>query len=100
MGAMARQGPHHVAQKSTNTGVSHFRTSWSKFESVTSKIALLAINSSSCVSAASQPKQSQAGFILTLVLDAPDLPNHDWIVCGGSHSVNVTSVTRQFFGVT
>src|SRR5450432_2677790 len=43
MGAIARQGPHHVAQKSTRTGVSDFRTSWSKFASVTSTIPLPAI---------------------------------------------------------
>src|SRR5271167_102232 len=40
MGAMARQGPHHVAQKSTSTGLSDFKTSWSKFASVTSTIPL------------------------------------------------------------
>src|SRR5580698_4797816 len=40
MGAMARQGPHHVAQKSTRTGLSDFKTSWSKFASVTSTIPL------------------------------------------------------------
>src|SRR6478752_3655181 len=44
MGARARQGPHQAAQKSTNTGCSDFRTSWSKFASVTSKIPLLAIS--------------------------------------------------------
>src|SRR5438876_8462207 len=43
MGAMARQGPHQAAQKSTSTGVSDFRTSWSKFESVTSTIPFPAI---------------------------------------------------------
>src|SRR5438477_5847193 len=43
IGAMARQGPHQAAQKSTNTGVSDFRTSWSKFESVTSTIPFPAI---------------------------------------------------------
>src|SRR4029077_14931218 len=43
MGARARQGPHHVAQKSTSTGVSDFKTSWSKFASVTSTIPLPAI---------------------------------------------------------
>src|SRR5258708_1427371 len=43
IGAIARQGPHQVAQKSTNTGVSDFNTSASKFASVTSTIALLAI---------------------------------------------------------
>src|SRR6266567_6392799 len=43
IGAMARQGPHQAAQKSTSTGVSDFRTSWSKFESVTSTIPFPAI---------------------------------------------------------
>src|SRR6195256_44317 len=43
MGAMARHGPHHEAQKSTSTGWSDFRTSWSKFASFTSRIASLAI---------------------------------------------------------
>src|SRR6266849_179160 len=43
MGAKARQGPHQAAQKSTKTGVSDFKTSWSKLVSVTSKIELLAI---------------------------------------------------------
>src|SRR5580700_4846069 len=43
MGAMARQGPHHVAQKSTSTGLSDFSTSWSKFASVTSTIPLPAM---------------------------------------------------------
>src|ERR1700685_2545780 len=44
MGAMARQGPHQVAQKSTRTGLSDFRTSWSKFAAVTSTIPLPAIS--------------------------------------------------------
>src|SRR5205807_10004887 len=43
MGAMARQGPHQVAQKSTSTGFSDFKTSASKFASVTSTIPLPAI---------------------------------------------------------
>src|ERR1035441_4269457 len=43
MGAMARQGPHQVAQKSTRPGLSDFKTSWSKFASVTSTIPLPAI---------------------------------------------------------
>src|ERR1700733_9479271 len=43
MGASARHGPHHVAQKSTRTGVSDFKTSWSKFASVTSTIPLPAM---------------------------------------------------------
>src|SRR5271168_785568 len=43
MGAIARQGPHHVAQKSSSTGLSDFKTSWSKFASVTSTIPLPAI---------------------------------------------------------
>src|ERR1700690_98934 len=45
---MARQGPHHVAQKSTSTGLSDFNTSWSKFASVTSTIPLPAIFSPRC----------------------------------------------------
>src|SRR5690242_6191504 len=43
MGAMARHGPHQAAQKSTNTGVSDFSTSLSKFASVTSIIPFAAI---------------------------------------------------------
>ncbi|SPE44175.1 hypothetical protein SBA7_300018 [Candidatus Sulfotelmatobacter sp. SbA7] len=43
IGARARQGPHHVAQKSTRTGVSDLSTSWSKFESVTSMMPFAAI---------------------------------------------------------
>src|SRR5882672_232718 len=43
MGAIARQGPHQVAQKSISTGLSDFNTSASKFASVTSTIELLAI---------------------------------------------------------
>src|SRR5216683_1213323 len=43
MGAIARQGPHQAAQKSSRTGVSDFRTSWSKFASLTSIIPLPAI---------------------------------------------------------
>src|SRR5579859_7294271 len=43
MGAIARHGPHQVAQKSTRTGLSDFKTSWSKFASVTSTIPLPAI---------------------------------------------------------
>src|SRR3989338_897791 len=35
-GAIILHGPHHTAQKSTNTGLSDFRTSVSKFASVTS----------------------------------------------------------------
>src|SRR5580700_6603566 len=49
MGAMARHGPHQVAQKSTSTGLSDFKTSWSKFASVTSTIPLPAIYLSSVV---------------------------------------------------
>src|SRR5438876_11847634 len=36
IGAIIRQGPHHVAQKSTSTGLSAFRTAVSKSLSVTS----------------------------------------------------------------
>src|SRR5258708_16054665 len=43
MGVRAGQGPHQVAQKSTRTGLSDFRTSWSKFASVTSTIPFPAI---------------------------------------------------------
>src|ERR1700724_534445 len=49
MGAIARQGPHQVAQKSTRTGLSDFSTSWSKFASVTSRIPLPAMFSFSYV---------------------------------------------------
>src|SRR5205807_1453131 len=49
MGAIARQGPHQVAQKSTRTGLSDFSTSWSKFASVTSTIPLPAMFSFSYV---------------------------------------------------
>src|ERR1700730_5833374 len=41
---MARQGPHHAAQKSINTGLSDFNTSESKLASVTSTMPLLAIH--------------------------------------------------------
>src|SRR4029077_8190953 len=44
IGAMARQGPHHAAQKSINTGLSDFNTSESKLASVTSTMPLLAIH--------------------------------------------------------
>src|ERR1700722_12351839 len=44
IGAIARQGPHQAAQKSSNTGLSDFNTSESKFASVTSTRALLAIH--------------------------------------------------------
>src|SRR5215471_1629531 len=46
MGAIARHGPHQAAQKSTKTGVSDFKTSWSKFWSVTSTIPAAAMLSS------------------------------------------------------
>src|SRR5438309_5158301 len=49
IGAIARQGPHQVAQKSTRTGLSDFSTSWSKFASVTSTIPLPAMFSFSYV---------------------------------------------------
>src|SRR4029077_11222502 len=38
MGAIARHGPHQVAQKSISTGLSDFNTSASKFASATSTI--------------------------------------------------------------
>src|SRR5450755_1987849 len=44
IGAIARQGPHQAAQKSTSTGLSDFSTSESKLASVTSTVALLAIH--------------------------------------------------------
>src|ERR1022692_2220614 len=44
IGAMARQGPHQAAQKSSSTGLSDFNTSESKLASVTSTRALLAIH--------------------------------------------------------
>src|ERR1700693_51367 len=44
MGAIARHGPHHAAQKSTSTGLSDFNTSESKLASVTSTVALLTIH--------------------------------------------------------
>src|SRR5271165_2593096 len=44
MGAMARQGPHQAAQKSSSTGLSDFNTSESKLASVTSTVVLLAIH--------------------------------------------------------
>src|ERR1700691_665544 len=34
IGAIILQGPHHSAQKSSNTGLSDFRTSWLKVASV------------------------------------------------------------------
>src|SRR5271167_4243261 len=44
IGAIARQGPHQAAQKSSSTGLSDFNTSESKLASVTSTVALLAIH--------------------------------------------------------
>src|SRR6266436_4118522 len=41
---MARQVPHHAAQKSINTGLSDFNTSESKLASVTSTMPLPAIH--------------------------------------------------------
>src|ERR1700690_1395282 len=43
IGAIARQGPHQAAQKSSRTGLSDFSTSESKLASVTSTVVLLAI---------------------------------------------------------
>src|SRR5215471_5541735 len=65
IGAIARQGPHHVAQKSTRTGLSDFNTSWSKFASVTSTIPLPAIVSFSSLNvalSADAPSDGVAGF--------------------------------------
>src|SRR5947207_14791108 len=42
-GAMARQGAHQTAQKSTRTGTEDFRISASKLESVTSTVFSLAM---------------------------------------------------------
>ena len=42
-GAIILQGPHHSAQKSTNTGKSDFTTSSSKFESFNSITLLITI---------------------------------------------------------
>src|SRR5271170_4444194 len=44
VGDMARQGPHHGAQKSTKTGTSAFRTSWSNAASVKVRVLSLAIS--------------------------------------------------------
>src|SRR6202795_1034669 len=46
IGAIARQGPHHAAQKSINTGLSDFNTLESKLASVTSAMPLVAIHPS------------------------------------------------------
>src|ERR1700733_4652427 len=46
IGAIARQGAHHGAQKSINTGVADFKTSCSKLASVTWKTFSLAIGTS------------------------------------------------------
>src|SRR4051812_6688503 len=43
VGDIARQGPHHGAQKSTNTGTSEFNTSWSKAPSLKFSVLLPAI---------------------------------------------------------
>src|SRR5947209_11420591 len=45
-GAIILQGPHHTAQKSTNTGWSAFKTSCSKLASVASTIACTAMRGS------------------------------------------------------
>src|SRR4029077_17758579 len=66
MGAIARQGPHQVAQKSTRTGFSDCSTSWSKFASVTSTIPLPAMFSFSYVVnvalSADAPSEGAAAF--------------------------------------
>ena len=41
IGATARQGPHHSAQKSTKTGIELFYTTSSKFAAVTDGAALI-----------------------------------------------------------
>jgi hypothetical protein len=41
MGPTMRQGPHHAAQKSTNTGLSDCNTTESKVASVISKAIFL-----------------------------------------------------------
>src|SRR5271154_1053032 len=71
MGAMARQGPHQVAQKSTRTGLSDFKTSWSKFASVTSTIPLPAIFFLLFVNVSRSAALHQPGARLTLVNLSP-----------------------------
>src|SRR5580698_6600974 len=76
IGARARQGPHHVAQKSTKTGVSDLSTSWSKFESVTSMMPFAAITSSLGAPGnrprvkPCQDRRSRGLIILAFLLDA------------------------------
>src|SRR5580692_10941105 len=83
MGAIARQGPHHVAQKSTSTGVSDFSTSWSKFESVTSIIPLPAIIPSGCADRLRSANQSNNSLnILTSMLDARQQDRSQGLIAG------------------
>src|SRR3954453_4697409 len=76
IGAIALQGPHHTAQKSTKTGCSAFKTSWSKFASFTSMMPFAAILSSNKFCREFRPDaqtQVRAGselLILGLGLDA------------------------------
>src|ERR1700728_4821964 len=48
VGDMARQGPHQGAQKSTKTGISAFRTSWSNAASVKVRVLSPAISLVNC----------------------------------------------------
>src|SRR6185295_15894840 len=64
IGARTLQGPHHVAVKSTSTGLSDLRTSASKFASVSSMMFLPAM----CASPSSpmQPKKSRSGNLASI----------------------------------
>src|SRR5580658_11140846 len=54
---MARQGPHHGAQKSTNTGTSELSTSWSNAASVKVRVFSPAI----CLVLAPLPMMRKSG---------------------------------------
>src|SRR5271157_4490113 len=58
VGAICRQGPHHAAQKSTSTGSSLRRTSWSKPASVKVNVSLPAISSPNPLESAARGKDS------------------------------------------
>ena len=68
MGAIARQGPHQAAQKSTSTGLSDFNTSESKLASVTSTMALLAIHPPEFSVSCQLPRSGPCGFLRTELL--------------------------------
>src|SRR5579864_962392 len=68
---MARQGPHQVAQKSTSTGLSAFKTSASKFASVTSTIPLPAIFFLLVVNAALSADAPASWRCRALAINAP-----------------------------